>query len=108
MQYISVASSISWCCSGRSLLSTNSLVPSVPELITLFAQHQPHTVSGRLQASPITTYHRQRTFIIMHFTKTITACALALITLTSASPLPTLNEIERRWSEGESEVCFPL
>lgn len=44
----------------------------------------------------------------MRFTKTVAACALALITFASGSPLPTLNEIERRWSEGESEVCFPL
>jgi len=70
-----------------------------------------HAITLLVPATDVSQHHIAHTteaIVIMHFTKTVAACALALITFTSASPLPTFNDIERRWSEGESEVCLPL
>ena len=44
----------------------------------------------------------------MYFSSTLGLLVILLCSAVSASPLPTFNDIERRWSKGESEVCLSV
>lgn len=65
-----------------------------------------HTHGGRGTPSIFTTTHKPT----MRFFLTILALATAFFALCTAKPLPParLDEIERRWSQGESEVRIYL
>ena len=87
---------------GYSLFIPATLLPPESALST------PTTLSCLIPASTTTTKFRKysRNPIIMRFSAPIVLLA-ATLTISLAKPLPAANldEIERRWSDGESEVC---